>query len=225
MPTIDPTYADVYDKLGLSSKPQETKKNDELGQEAFLKLMTTQLMNQDPSSPMENGNFLAQMASFGTVSGISELNQSFSSFSASIQSNKALQASTMVGRSVLIAATTNTLDADGMKGAVKLTKSTNNLFISISDQSGQLLKQINLGQNQAGFVDYQWDGVLDNGQTVAPGQYVVTAEATFNGEAEAFENLSQVHVDSVTIGQGSEELTLSSSGYDDISLSDVLRIM
>ena len=83
----------IYTQLGLNQPSDtKTKANDELGQTEFLELMTTQLTYQDPLKPMENGDFLGQMAQFGTVSGISELNNTFSNLSESFQSNQALQA-------------------------------------------------------------------------------------------------------------------------------------
>ena len=85
----------IYSQLGLNrTSDTSDKENDELGQTEFLELMTAQLKYQDPLKPMENGDFLGQMAQFGTVSGINELNTTFSSMSASFQSNQALQAST-----------------------------------------------------------------------------------------------------------------------------------
>ena len=92
----------VFNQLGLTQTPETKKANDELGQAEFLELMTSQLKFQDPLKPMENGDFLAQMAQFGTVSGINDLNANFNSMAASFQSNQALQASTLVGRKVLV---------------------------------------------------------------------------------------------------------------------------
>jgi len=59
----------IFSQLGLN-KPvnSDAKANDELGQAEFLELMTAQLRYQDPLKPMENGDFLGQMAQFGTVS-------------------------------------------------------------------------------------------------------------------------------------------------------------
>src|SRR5210317_928742 len=93
--------ANLFGQLGLSgNQEQKAKANDDMGQAEFLELMTTQLKFQDPMKPMENGDFLAQMAQFGTVSGINELNTNFNTLSSSFQSNQALQASTLVGRKV-----------------------------------------------------------------------------------------------------------------------------
>ena len=64
----------ILDKIELNPlmKKEEVNKST-LGQEDFLKLMTTQLQNQDPFAPMENGDFIAQMAQFSTVTGITEM--------------------------------------------------------------------------------------------------------------------------------------------------------
>ena len=57
----------------------KTGPRDKVGQDQFLELMITQLKNQDPMKPMDNGQFLSQMAQFGTVSGINDLQKSFGS--------------------------------------------------------------------------------------------------------------------------------------------------
>ena len=89
------------------------KKKTSLGQEDFLKLMTTQMTHQDPNNPMQNGEFLSQMAQFGTVSGIQDLQKSFADFANSINSDQALQASSLVGRYVSVPTSTGILPAGG----------------------------------------------------------------------------------------------------------------
>ena len=79
MTTIDPNSAQtaLFEKLGISKQSEAQKATkDTLGQSDFLKLMTTQLQNQDPFAPMDNGDFIAQMAQFSTVTGIEEVNGS-----------------------------------------------------------------------------------------------------------------------------------------------------
>ena len=79
MSSIDPSAAQtaLFEKLGISTNKDVNKAgSDRLGQSDFLKLMTTQLQNQDPFAPMDNGDFIAQMAQFSTVTGIEEVNQS-----------------------------------------------------------------------------------------------------------------------------------------------------
>ena len=67
----------ILEKIGAKTPEADpTKRKSSLGQEDFLRLMTTQLQNQDPFAPMENGEFIAQMAQFSTVTGITEMGQS-----------------------------------------------------------------------------------------------------------------------------------------------------
>ena len=99
---------------------RETETNrdqGELGQAEFFDLMVTQLKNQDPFKPMESGEFLGQIAQFSTVDGIGGLQRSFESLAGSLQSSQALQASTMVGRSVALPGDTLRLEA-GQANAV-----------------------------------------------------------------------------------------------------------
>ena len=64
----------ILEKIGVKSPESAAKKpKSSLGQEDFLKLMTTQIQNQDPIAPMENGDFIAQKAQFSTVTGITEM--------------------------------------------------------------------------------------------------------------------------------------------------------
>src|SRR5262245_53832534 len=122
--TINTSGLDL-EGLGLRS-PADTApvKRSELGQEDFLRLMITQFKNQDPFKPMENGEFLAQLAQFSTVKGLDDLNNSFGNLSSSVVSNQALQASSLLGRTVLVDGNMGNLDAGGqLSGAVELQSS------------------------------------------------------------------------------------------------------
>ena len=121
MPTIS---SDIYQDLGLSQPAQVKNPQGELGQEAFLELMTTQLRNQDPFEPMDNGEFLGQLASFGTVSGIEDLKTEIQKLAGSLTSNQTLQAAGMVGHEVLIPGTHAQLTSGGsIRAAVELPNS------------------------------------------------------------------------------------------------------
>ena len=93
----------LFDKLGISSQTDASKRgtSNNLGQEDFLKLMTTQLQNQDPFAPMENGDFIAQMAQFSTVSGIQEVNQNLTGLNDEMKQMRIATASNLLGHSVL----------------------------------------------------------------------------------------------------------------------------
>ncbi|MGB5260887.1 MAG: flagellar hook capping FlgD N-terminal domain-containing protein, partial [Gammaproteobacteria bacterium] len=136
MTTIQDTA--VFEELGLSRSLAGDGRTTELGQEDFLKLMTTQLKNQDPFEPMENGEFMGQLAQFGTVSGIEEIRTEIQNLAGSLVSNQAMQASSMLGRAVLVPTGQGVLTSGGsIDGAVELPNSVASMNIGIYDQSGQ----------------------------------------------------------------------------------------
>jgi len=92
----------------------ENEKSNEIGQNEFLELMLAQLKNQDPFQPLENGEFVAQMAQFSTVSGIEEMNASLKGMSDSLQGNRLLEASNLIGRTALVSGKTASLTEDGL---------------------------------------------------------------------------------------------------------------
>ena len=224
---IDPIDTSTLSDIGLRSIEEAQRKDDEknrLGQEDFLKLMVAQLRNQDPLKPMENGDFLAQMAQFGTVSGINDLQKSFASLSESLVSNQALQAASLVGRDVMAATGAGVLgESEGLRGLVELPESTQSLVLNITDASGRLVRRLELGTQAAGEVPFQWDGFGDDGKRAAPGTYYITAEARYGDRTEAVETLTANRVDAVMLGQGG--IVVSLAGAGEIDFNEIRRIL
>lgn len=217
----------LYTQLGLTkTKDADSKANDELGQTEFLELMTAQLKFQDPLSPMENGDFLAQMAQFGTVSGINELNTAFSGMSAAFQSNQALQASTMVGRDVLVPGDQARLADEGsLTAAIDLEQPVSQVIVNVTNSSGQLVHRIDLGRQQAGLLNVEWNGMNGDGDRVSSGLYTVSAEVHQGDNVTAGEMFTTVQVESVTLGQSGQDLTLTVSDLGDIDMSQIRKIL
>lgn len=210
----------------LQIKKDQTKSSNKLGQDDFLNLMIAQLKNQDPSKPAESAEFLSQLAQFGTVNGITELQKSFTTLATSLQSNQALQASTMVGRSVLVdSATARLAGAEGVDGAVDLDQAAGALTVSIHAADGTLVRRIDLGNQQAGLVRFKWDGLDEGGVGAPPGLYRLKAEASFDGTSVAQPTLVQARVESVTLvpGGGSPQLNLANFGA--VAIEDVREVM
>ena len=217
----------IYAQLGLNQPAENnTRDNDELGQAEFLALMTAQLQYQDPLKPMENGDFLGQMAQFGTVSGINDLNATFNNLSSSFQSNQALQASTLVGRRVLVPSQTGILnDGASLMGSVDLAQPASKLVITIKNSAGQLVNRQELGLQQAGLIDFEWNGLDADGNSLPGGEYQIAAEVYRGNEVSSGSMFTVVDVESVTLGVGGQDLTLSVSGLGDIDMGQVRKIM
>lgn len=197
----------------------------ELGQEEFLELMTTQLQNQDPLKPMENGDFLAQIAQFSTVEGIGDLNENFSALSESLVSSQALQATNLVGRRVLAPTGVAALAQGGsIRGSLELPSASGEVVVNVYDQSGQVIRRLELGSQAAGSADFQWDGLKNDGTFAAPGNYFISAEANIDGQFESVETLLASEVRSVTLSN-SGGLLLDLDGIGSLDFSEVRQIL
>lgn len=228
MSVVTNTNNSVTDNLSIT-KRQETKKNtNELGQAAFLELMITQMNNQNPLSPQDNSEFVAQLAQFSSVEGLERLNKSFNSF----MSNNALQASSLVGRSVVVDGDTSMLQSGGIvAGSVNLNFATNDLKMNIYDGAGALVQTIPVGEMPKGEAVFRWDGqnMEINGQLLdweagddaaTAGQYRFEVTATQNGKSEALKTSLSANVNSVTIGDNGE-LILNLAGIGAVPADQV----
>lgn len=225
------TTGNVLSNLNISNAPQE-KKSNELGQTAFLELMITQLNNQDPLSPQDNTAFVAQLAQFSSVEGLERLNSNFDSFSSSFMSNQALQASSLVGRSVTVPAETARLTPSGIiSGSVDLAAATSDLSFKVYNSKGEIVGNIPAGGLPAGEVAFRWDGQFmevngelltwSAGEEPLPvGEYRFEVYASQDGKTEQLETALSANVNSVTLGNDGS-LTLNLAGLGSVNVGDV----
>lgn len=220
----------VQERLQAEQEAEKASGN-ELGQTAFLELMITQLENQDPLSPQENSEFIAQLAQFSSVEGLERLNTNFDSFSSSFISNQALQASSLVGSSVTVPSTEARLqEGSFIGGAVNIPAATTNLTMNIYDEQGTVVEQIGLGMQPSGDLVFRWDGriIEVNGEltnfeaeNIKPaGNYTFEVLATQSGELEQLDTALTANVNSVTTTP-TGELILNLAGHGAVSINDV----
>lgn len=208
-----------------SGSTNEAKDTGQLALEDFMSLMTTQLQNQDPLEPMESGDFLGQIASFGTVSGIADLQASFSSFAEAMQSDQALQGSSLVGRSVLIPSSIGYMSADsGLTGQINVAEPVTDLKVTIYNEAGVAVKTLEMG-SASGYTNFSWDGFDDNGDVMPEGVYQFKATGTVNGENTAFATATIAKVSSVLVGSSSQGLTVNLAGIGSVPFSEVQEII
>ncbi|MGN0924181.1 flagellar hook assembly protein FlgD [Ectopseudomonas mendocina] len=199
---------------------QDTKQNKDLGKNEFLNLLVAQLNNQNPLEPQGNGEFIAQLAQFSQVEGIEKLNTSMGSMLSSFQSSQALQASSLVGRKVIVPSEKAVVDtSESFKASTVLPVSSSNVYVNVYDNSGALVTRVNLGEQAAGNVSFIWDGKDSDGNVAPPGTYKFEAQATYGSETKGLYTLLPANVDSVTLG--GNELMLNLAGLGSVPLSQV----
>ncbi len=215
-----------FAELGLALPAPAAKERSELGQAEFFELMIAQLQQQDPLQPMESSEFMGQIAQFANVNGIQEMQQSINQMVGALQSSQALQASTLVGRDVLIGSDRGTLGAGaGLFGAADLPAATGELSVNIFDPAGRLVRTLELGSQAAGLARFVWDGIGNDGQPAPAGQYTVSATASIDGEPVALSTLIQARVESVTLRQNPPGATLNLGGLGAVDMQDVRQLL
>jgi flagellar basal-body rod modification protein FlgD len=192
-------------------------------QDRFLKLLVTQLKNQDPLNPMDNAQITTQMAQISTVSGIDKLNATLQSMATSFSTGQSLQATAMIGHSVLVAGSALQLDNGMAQGGIDLPQATDSVVVSIRDSAGQVLHKVDLGPQAAGVLGFQWDGVTDSGASAASGSYSFSVEAVQGGNKVDATALAMGLVSGVA--QGKDGVALKVNGMGSVALSDVRQVM
>lgn len=196
-----------------------------LGQDAFLKLLTEQMKNQDPLDPMKNEDMVAQMATFSNVAGISEMNSTLKGLASQLSTANSAQAISYVGKTVLVEGNTAYPNTDGSLDAVlPLESDATEVTVHISDSAGNLLRTINMGAQPKGDVDIKWDGKTDDGGDAPAGPYKVAAAVRQNGTTIAGKVNVWAPVTSVSLGSDGNGTMLNLAGLGSRPISDVREV-
>ncbi|HEY5803460.1 MAG TPA: flagellar hook assembly protein FlgD [Lysobacter sp.] len=219
MSTISGTDT-TYSSLGLQT-PQATR-NSSLGQADFLRLMTEQFKNQDPLKPLDNAQFLGQLAQFSTVQGIDKMQGAMEAVASVMESDQALRAATLVGRDALVEASTVELAGGaGVDGEVTAPKAGTITF-EVVDAAGVRVRQMAVEAEAAGDTKFKWDGLNDAGQPTPAGRYTIRATTGSAADSESLAVRVAARVDSVSVEPTG--LVLNLAGLGSHPLSSVRRI-
>ncbi len=218
------TIADILNSQAGSYDTTTTSSNDAMGKEAFLQLLTAQLTNQDPLSPMENEQFVAQLAQFSNLEQMIAVNERLESMAMTQLSQSSASAVNFIGKDVRAMA--DWVDYDGVNATdvnFELLGTAAETNLTIEDEDGNVVRTVQLGQRSDGSHSWEWDGLNNNGEQVDAGTYTVTLTAkdesgtNVNGYTESLARVTGISYES-----GYAELML---GDHRISLADVVEVL
>lgn len=228
MTTIDPNSAQakLFEKLGITKQSEAQKANsDKLGQSDFLKLMTTQLQNQDPFAPMDNGDFIAQMAQFSTVTGIQEMNSSIGKLVEEFDQARIATASNLLGHSVLVPGNIGRADDSGeLHGVLDLPESTISTEITYRDaDTNEELHREDLGPRSAGLVGFKWSNIPE--ELLAENKRIKIEALIDTGSGpEQLSPSIYSKVISASVGSGeAKQVLLNVEDYGDLDVSSAVN--
>ena len=207
---------------GTQSTSSTANQTIDEAQSRFMKLLVTQMKNQDPLNPMDNATLTTQIAQLNTVTGINQLNTSMQSLLGGFQSGQALQSASLIGCTVLVPATSMALSQGQAAFTLDLAQAADAVQLTVRDSKGQLVRQQQLGALPAGQKELTWDGKTDAGTTAADGRYSFAVEASNGGKKVATTTLALGQVASVSLASGAVSLAIPALG--NVALSDVRQV-
>lgn len=218
--------------LGLAQSGANGSSTAQGLQDQFLKLLVTQLQNQDPLNPMQNAELTSQLAQISTVEGINNLKNTMLAISGQIDVSQSMNAVAMIGKGVLIPGSKVKVGVDGENAAERvvtpygldLQGDAQKVQVRISDSNGAVVRTIEMGEQKNGVYTLNWDGKNDSGVALDAGAYTVSVLATDgDGKKVNAEVLSYGQVKSVAYSTNGLRLDLGLDGQT--SMLDVRKVI
>lgn len=207
----------------VNTRTSATTSQTSDAQDRFLKLLTTQLKNQDPLNPLDNAEVTSQLAQISTVSGIEKLNATLQLLLEDSQSAQTTQAASLVGHAVMVPGTGLQLSSGASVGAFELDSAADAVDVTIKDSNGLVVKTLTLGDMEAGLHNFTWDGTTTDGSQAVDGNYTMSVSATVGSDSVGVTNLTLGTVRSVISNSGGYLLDVGALGT--FTLDDVKQIL
>lgn len=198
-----------------------------MGKDDFLKLLVTQLQNQDPLNPSDPTEFTAQLAQFSSLEQLFAVNDSLTQLASSKTDMERLSALSLLGREVTADGGTFRLGKEGATLGYRLEASAKEVAVNVLDAAGKAVASIPAKETGAGEHFFEWDGKNQYGEAVNPGEYSLVVTATAgkdkDGKAETVPASALVRGTVTGVEMSSSGSVLVSTAGD-FQLKDIVRV-
>ena len=212
--TTNATTSNPYAALNAASSNTTQTANEAGSADRFLKLLVTQMQNQDPLNPTDNAQITSQMAQINTVSGIDKLNTTVAGLNTQFGQLSALQGAALVGHDITLKGSRlDIADGSGV-GGFDLAGTADNVKVEILNPSGRVVDTVQLGALSEGPHGFEWDasattaGDYSFRVTAAKGSGAVTTTALMRDRVAA-------------VSSDSSGLVLTTSHAGNVKYADV----
>jgi flagellar basal-body rod modification protein FlgD len=156
-------FSAINSSNGAGGTPVTSAPTSGDASDRFLKLLVTQMQNQDPLNPMDNAQVTSQMAQISTVSGIEKLNTTVTGLNGQFLQMQALQGASLVGHNVTLQGNRLDIVSGTGVGGFGLASAADNVSVDVLNPAGQTVQTLQLGAQSAGNHGFSWDasGVAD----------------------------------------------------------------
>ncbi len=194
----------------------------DLGKNDFLKLLITQLTNQDPMKPMNNNEFISQMTQFTSVEQLQNLNQGTETSNMLARSMNNALSTNLIGREVVVRGNTMVVDDGNVQNGSFRAPGAGTAEVTISDGSGRVVNTLQVGVEGKGLCRINWDGTNQSGDQVPEGEYTFSVNFTdTSGMEQALDGYTSGRVSVVRFENGNAIIRVRGNDYN---LSNVIEI-
>lgn len=192
--------------------------------QTFLTLLTTQLQNQDPTSPMDTNQFTQQLVEYSQVEQQIDTNDKLDSLISLSGSQSTSLAMSYLGKKVTMSDGSGQLTSGKADWTYDLANAASATTLTVKDSSGNVVysKTADASGDTSGTHDFSWDGTKTNGETASDGLYTLTVSATASdGTAITTTVASSATVSGVDLSGSSAKLVIGSS---EVAVSSVTMV-
>jgi flagellar basal-body rod modification protein FlgD len=215
----------------VDTSTTKTTDSVQADQDKFMKLLVTQLQNQDPLNPMDNAAMTSQLAQLSTVTGINKVNATLESLRTDIATTQSSTAISLIGKGILVEGKgielNSSTDEDGKTTSssvfgIDLPSDAQSVSIAIQDSAGKTVRTMTMSDAEAGTYPITWDGTTDAKTAAVAGSYTFTVTASNAGSKVTATPLQLAAVASVSTGSGGVKLNTSLGHF---AMSDVKEVL
>ncbi len=208
-------------------KAQRQVKGKELTTDDFMKVFLAQIKMQDPNKPFDSSAMLQQMAQLTQLSASQELKKTIGGLNNSIAKSQVMTAAQFIGKRVQFLSGVAPLKKDeGLSGSVILDRPSNDVTITIRDDTGKVVKTIKKSSQSPGVLDFTWDGKIDGQEEpMKDGFYKISATAMYDGKAVDMPTGGTFRVDSVAMDASKGTVYLNVDGLGGMDMNMIIKIM
>jgi flagellar basal-body rod modification protein FlgD len=191
----------------------------------FLRLITTQMKDQNPLQPADPTQFLTQLEQMSQVSSLQSMQTSLSSLQTNLQSTQMANGAALIGQTVLAPSTTATVDSTGgsVTGALSVPSGAKTVTVTVTNPSGVLVNTFQVTPATSGLTNFTWNGTNSAGQAVAAGQYTIAATSGNGTSNTTLTPLVAAKVKSVTVDPSTSALDVTTENGT-VPLSSVVAL-
>jgi flagellar basal-body rod modification protein FlgD len=218
----------VSSLLGSSSSSStsttSSSSTSSLGEDAFLQLLVTQLEYQDPLDPMDDKDFVAELAQFSSLEQLTEINSSMDDLKTIGEEQEMIGAVNFMGKTVEATGTALCLSNGSATGVTfTLPEDAATCVVNVLDSSGSIVRTVDMGETSAGEVSFTWDGKDYDGNTCDDGLYQIAVTATnSSGTTETVTSTMSGTVCGVKQEDGTYYLNIGGDRY--VEFTDITNV-